>query len=417
MSGSRNVKCISTTQQAAWRHQAASVVAGRAADLELGWIALSKIGEQARRAAIESLFDPADGCRFTRCRMPIGASDYAAEWYSLNETDGDFAMEKFSIERDRRFLIPYIKAAQQVQPKLELFASPWSPPTWLKCPRAYNHGTLVWEPNYLKAYALYLLKAVQAYRAEGIPITQIHVQNEPLADQKFPSCLWTGPQLRDFIRDHLGPLFARSDETCEIWLGTLNTDDYDGYPHLVLSDPAARAYVAGVGFQWAGKGAVQRTAESWRGVRLLQTENECGDGRNTWDYAHSIFDLIRHYVDNGVCGYTYWNMVLEPEGRSTWGWRQNAMMTADPKTGEITLNPEFYVMKHWARFIDPGAVRLGLRGPWTGNAAAFANPGGSIALAIANPFADARDLVFNGPWGSVAAKLEARSFNTIVVEA
>ena len=423
---------ISSVDRQPWRRRTARVSPGRAGTLELsgrrhqawegfggcfnelGWMALAGVSAADRQKALDALFGP-DGCRFTRCRMPIGASDYGAEWYSLNDTDGDFEMKRFSIERDRRILIPYIKAAMKIQPKLELFASPWSPPAWLKSPKVCNYGTLVWEPKYLRAYALYLLKTVQAYRREGIRIVQIHVQNEPLADQKFPSCLWTGPQLRDFIRDYLGPLFAKHRERCEIWLGTLNTDDYNGYVHLVLADAKARGFIAGVGFQWAGKGAIQRTAESWPGVRLLQTENECGDGRNTWDYALCIFDLFRHYISNGANGYTYWNMVLQPGGRSTWGWPQNAMITADPATRRVAFNPEFYVMKHFARFIEPGATRLGLHGQWTGNAVAFENPGGSVVLVIANPFADACELSFRGPWGTVAVAMEARSFNTIVV--
>ena len=432
MAKRNSVTWITSTAAKPWQRKAAHAEAEAAPDLalsgsrhqawegfggcfnELGWIALSGLPRRQSDTAIEGLFGP-DGCRFTRCRMPIGASDYAAEWYSLNDAGGDFAMKRFSIERDRRFLIPYIRAAQRVQPKLDLFASPWSPPAWLKSPKVYNHGTLVWKPRHLKAYALYLLKTVQAYRAEGIPIVQLHVQNEPLADQKFPSCLWTGPQLRDFIRDYLGPLFARNKEACEIWLGTLNTDDYNGYVSLALGDARARSFIAGVGFQWDGKGAIGRTAESWPGVRLLQTENECGEGRNSWDHAHYVFDLFRHYITSGACGYTYWNMILQPGGRSSWGWPQNAMITADPARGAISLNPEFYVMKHFSRFIDPGAVRLGLSGRWTGNAVAFENPNGSRVIVAANPFSDARTLAAGGPWGVASILMPARSFNTIIL--
>ncbi len=154
---------------------------------ELGWIALAGLDDTARRRVLGLLFDPADGCRFTFCRMPIGANDYAAAWYSLDETPDDFALTDFSLDRDRGCLIPYIKAAMAWQPALTLFASPWSPPTWFKFPRAYNYGTMIWQPDYLDAYARYFLKFVQAYRAEGINVTQVHVQNEPVADQKFPS--------------------------------------------------------------------------------------------------------------------------------------------------------------------------------------------------------------------------------------
>src|SRR5579859_6029558 len=105
----------------------------------------------------------------------------------------------------------------------------------------------------------------------------------------------------------------------------------------------ARAYVSGVGYQWAGKSAVQRTYQSWPDLQLMQTENECGDGTTTWAYAHSVFTRMHPYLSNGVNSYMYWNMVLPPGGRSTWGWPQNTMITIDPAHQTVTYNPEFYV--------------------------------------------------------------------------
>lgn len=120
-----------------------------------------------------ALFSPDGDSRFSICRLPIGASDYALEWYSHNEAENDVEMDHFSIERDRQYLIPYIKEALKRNPDLQLFASPWSPPTWMKFPKAYNYGTLRWEPAILKAYALYFVKFVQAYAEEGITIHQV----------------------------------------------------------------------------------------------------------------------------------------------------------------------------------------------------------------------------------------------------
>jgi glucosylceramidase len=382
---------------------------------ELGWIALAALPRERRDAVLDALFDPRRGCRFTFARLPIGASDYAAGWYSHNETDGDFAMRRFSIARDRLHLIPYIREALRRQPDLTLFASPWSPPTWLKRPPVYNYGTLVWEPRFLRAYALYFVRFVEAYRRESIRIRQVHVQNEPVADQKFPSCLWTGAQLRDFIRDYLGPAFRRRRLDCEIWLGTLNTGDYDGYPNTVLSDPGARRCVAGVGFQWAGKEAIQRTHQSWPAVPLMQTENECGDGRNTWAYATYVFNLLQHYITNGAGAYFYWNMVLEQGGRSTWGWPQNSMVTVDPATRRATFTPEFYVMKHVAHHVPPRSVRLGLAGDLAGNTLAFETPQRDRVLVTSNPFDTVRPLTIASERGRVTADLPPRSFNTLLL--
>ena len=394
---------------------------------ELGYVALSCLSAEDRAKVLHSLFHPEGDHKFSICRLPIGASDYALEWYSLNETDGDLAMEHFSIERDRKYLIPYIKEALKLNPELKLFASPWSPPAWMKFPKAYNYGTLRWEKEILEAYALYFVKFVQAYREEGIAIHQIHVQNEVVADQKFPSCVWTGEQLRDFIRDYLGPAFEKHGLDTEIWLGTINApepwdewmkkkdQDFNAYANTVLSDPEAYKYVKGVGYQWAGKYGIQRTVLSYPELRYMQTENECGDGENTWFYAKYVFNLYQHYFTNGVNAYIYWNMALEPKGRSTWGWEQNSMITVDPAAGQAFKNPEYYVMKHFAHFVAPGDKRIGLKGSWTGNSLAFEKPDGTRIVVTANPYKVTRTLSLSDGTGVRTFELEPESFNTIVL--
>ncbi|GGG16689.1 glycoside hydrolase family 30 protein [Paenibacillus abyssi] len=441
-----SIRWISSTKETAWQEKEATRSSSVDANLtiteeqfqhvegfggcfnELGFAALQQLTDEDRNKVLHSLFHPDGDHKFDICRLPIGASDYALEWYSHNEVDGDFAMEHFSIERDHKYLIPYIKEALKLNPDLKLFASPWSPPTWMKFPKAYNYGTLRWEKEILEAYALYFIKFVEAYRAEGITIHQIHVQNEVVADQKFPSCVWTGEQLREFIRDYLGPAFEKHGLDTEIWLGTINapdpwqelikktTSDYDVYAGTVLSDPEAYKYIKGVGYQWAGKYAIQRTVQSYPELRYMQTENECGDGNNTWDYAKYVFNLYQHYFTNGVNAYVYWNMALEPKGRSTWGWEQNSMITIDPAEKRAILNPEYYVMKHFAHFVSEGCVRIGLKGPWTGNALAFKRPNGNKVVVIANPFAEERVLHLSDGTSGGTFMLEPESFHTIVLE-
>ncbi len=395
---------------------------------ELGHVAISHLADEERSRVLHDLFHPEGAHKLSVCRLPIGASDYALDWYSLNETDGDLAMEHFSIERDKKHLIPYIKEALELNPELVLFASPWSPPTWMKTPKAYNYGTLRWEKEILEAYALYFVKFVQAYAEEGITIHQVHVQNEVVADQKFPSCVWTGEQLREFIRDYLGPAFEKHGLDTEIWLGTINAPeawdewlkkkatDFDSYAGTVLGDPEAYKYVKGVGYQWAGKHAIQRTAQSYPELRYMQTENECGDGENTWFYAKYIFNLYQHYLFNGVNAYVYWNMVLEPKGRSTWGWEQNAMITVDSGERQATRNPEYYVMKHYAHFVSPGDRRIGLQGPWTGHAIAFRKPDGTRIIVLSNPYASEKELRLGVDGDIYSLSLQPESFHTIVLE-
>jgi glucosylceramidase len=129
-----------------------------------------------------------------------------------------------------------------------------------------------------------------------------------------------------------------------------------------------------------------------------------------------VFTLLQHYLSNGVNGYVYWNMVLPPGGRSTWGWAQNSMITVDATREPVTYNPEFYVMKHLAHFVVPGSVRLDLQGPWSGNALAFQTPARSTVVVCANPFGEQVEVVIAGANERFLVRLGAHSFNTVVLD-
>ncbi len=381
---------------------------------ELGWRALQALGPNARTEVLQQLFS-AQGLGLNYCRIPMGANDYSLDWYSLNDHDGDLAMEHFSIARDSELLIPYLRAAQEAHgAPFTLFASPWSPPAWMKTHKTFNYGTLIWEPRFLAAYALYFVRFVQAYAAEGIRIDAVHVQNEPDSDQKLPSCLWTGEKLSVFVRDYLGPAFRDAGLTTQIWLGTIERPSYSDWIAPSILDPQTRAFLSGVGFQWAGKGAVLRTRQAAPDLAVIQTENECGDGQNSWDYAHYVFDLIRHYLGLGAEAYVYWNAVLEQGGISTWGWRQNSLFTVDAAQGSFVARPEFTVLRHFAQFVRPGATIVEGQGPLAGNAVLFRRPDGAEIAVLQNPLTTdvATRVTLCGQTSAIT--LPARSFATAV---
>ncbi len=400
---------------------------------ELGWRALNVLSEADSDELLEELFSPArDGAKLDLCRLPIGGNDYSLDWYSLDEVPGDYELAHFSIARDKQTLIPYIKRALAHTDQLKLLASPWSPPTWMKEPPVYNWGKLIRTEQNMRAYADYFVKFVKAYAEEGIHIDQVHLQNEPVADQKFSSCMWTGKEMRDFIRDYWGPAFRKAGLDTELWLGTINapgcdyrrllfdkwaTEDYDYYANIVLNDPEALQYLAGVSYQWGGKIAIQRTFESWYPrLRLMQTENECGFGDNTWEYAFYTWTMLKHYIGNGAESYLYWNLMLEPSGVSTWGDPQNAMITVDPETRRYYLNPEYYVMKHFSSIIQRGAFRMGVCGSFAGDSLGFQNPDGSYALEMFNPFDRAFSVAVTLGTEHFCLVLEPRSVNSILIQ-
>lgn len=385
---------------------------------ELGQIALEKLPDSDREKILDLLFKPdEDGLRFNYCRTPMGASDFAEIWYSYNETENDYEMRDFSIERDKKYLLPYIKSALKRVPDMKIFASPWSPPTWMKFPKAYNFGTLNHDEKTYRAYALYFAKYVEAYRKEGIKIDQVHIQNEPFSDQKFPSCKWKGEEFIDFIGNYIGPLFEEKGIDTDIFLGTINSgiiESFNDYVNALMHDEKASKYTKGMSFQWAGKNLLPLAKASFPDLYTIQSENECGDGWNSWGYALYVYSLLRHYLNYGVRAYVYWNMVLSEGGMSTWGWRQNTMITVEDN-GTYKLNPEFYIMKHFSRYVAPGAVRLKLTGRWTSNSIAFRNADGSIVLIAQNPFKKAQTVAFTHEEKTYSFELPTDSVNTIIL--
>ena len=234
---------------------------------EKGWRALAALPEEAREAVLDELFLPGVGANLRVGRVPIGASDFALGWYSCNENAGDYSMEKFSIERDQQHLVPFIQAAKARCPELQLWASPWSPPTWMKnnghyaCAhsllgrrlndlrddqvRAEGQDAFIQEPQHLRAYALYIRRFVDAYGDLGLPISMVMPQNEFNSSHVFPSCTWTPEGLARFI-PFLGE--ALSESSASIFFGTLERAD-DRLFERCYSDSNAKHYIRGIGVQ------------------------------------------------------------------------------------------------------------------------------------------------------------------------
>jgi len=398
---------------------------------ELGWDALGTLTEVNKTEVLKNLFDSISGCRFNIFRMPIGANDYAVDWYSHNETAEDFEMKNFSLNRDKQRLIPYIKAAQLYIPEMKVWASPWCPPSWMKINRHYacapnpkfndlpaaGQGEEMktqfrMEPKVLAAYALYFEKFVEGYAAEGIPISAVHVQNEMNSCQPFPSCIWRPEDLATFIGKYLGPKFEADGIKTMIWLGTVERPQIERVD-TVLMNPEAAKYIQGVGFQWAGKGAIPLIHKKYPSMKLMQTETECGDGSNDWKAAEHTFDLMKHYFSNGANAYMYWNMVLDETGKSQWGWKQNSMISIDKASGKVAYNPEFYLMKHLSYFVEPGSKYIPVSADE--NCLAFVK-GKQLVVFYYNASETEKSCSFRIGEKSISVKLKPKSFNSLKIQ-
>jgi glucosylceramidase len=366
---------------------------------EKGWSYLTS--QQMKDQALALLFGK-DGCNFAWGRIPIGASDYAMDRYSLNETSGDTTMTMFSIDRDRMRLIPYVKAAQAVKPNIRFWASPWSPPTWMKT-GPYNPNTGASHSNFdggvmksddttLKAFALYLVKFVQAYAGEGINVEVVSPQNEPNYQQNYPSCHWDTSTFVTFVGKYLGPALTDAKLSTRVLDGTLSNPSGDAaIGQQVLQDTTANSYVKAIGVQWgmADSGPVNTLKGLAGSIPVWLSETKCGGtigstapAPNDFSYGRDTWGFISGAIRNGLTAYNAWNMVLDKGGLGiddTRKWPQNALLVAD--SGTVTATAAYYVFRHFSQFVDPGAKRIDATG---GDAVAFKNPDGSLVAVIFN---------------------------------
>ncbi|MEI9942496.1 MAG: glycoside hydrolase family 30 beta sandwich domain-containing protein [Pseudomonadota bacterium] len=366
---------------------------------EAGWDALSVLSATDKALALSYLFDPVMGANFAYGRLPIGASDYALARYTLDDTANDYTMASFTIAQDKKLLIPYIKAALAVKPGIHLWASPWTPPGWMKDNNSTDAGNMKDDDKTLTAFALYLEKFVQAYAGEGLTIEAVHPQNEPGYTNPYPSCGWTGALYIKFIRDYLGPMFAKDNVPAEIWCGTMSNQTDGTIATNLASDAKAMSYVKGFGMQWNTMGSV--SALKSKNVPIMQTEHRCGNyngfssphatstydaskPQNDFAYGVESWGNIKDWIDSGVNSYSAWNMVLDTLGtnlNASKPWHQNALLTVDRSSKKLTATPAYYVFRHLSYFVAPKATVIGTTG---GEALAFKNPDGAIVVVMYN---------------------------------
>ena len=204
----------------------------------------SRMPPEKQREFLMASFDPAKGNGYTLCRTTIGSCDYSEESYSYDPVDGDRELKNFSIEHDETNRIPFIKEAQEVANNgIKVFASPWSPPAWMKSNNDMLYGGKL-KPEYDQAWADYFVKYLKAFENDGVPIWGITVQNEPMAIQIFESCVFTAEEERDFVKNYLGPTLVKNDLS---GVKTMIWDHNRGIMYqriqTVYDDPEASKYV------------------------------------------------------------------------------------------------------------------------------------------------------------------------------
>lgn len=382
---------------------------------EMGWDALSVVKSEIP-TAMKLLFDDKDGAGFTFGRIPIGASDYSNDYYTLDATAGDYSMQKFSIDRDRQKLIPYIKAAMEINPKIHFWGSPWICPDWMKSGMNFKS-----DAQTMGAYALYFARFVEEYSKEGITIEAIHHQNEP----GYAQVKWTIKLFVDFIKNYLGPQFKTKNLKTEIWCGTMSNPDDSLIAFACMNDTAAMKYIVGFGLQWNLEAVVPALSKKGR---VWQTEHRCGNynfDTKYWDikrysatkpqndhfYGEESWLLLRDWISAGVNAYNAWNMVLDTYGKSLGNWPQNALLVVDRTAKTLTKTPAYWVFRHFSQYIRPGATRIGTSG--SDEVLAFVNPDGYVITQVYNKNDSPKDLTVSVSGGLYNFTLPAHSWATL----
>jgi glucosylceramidase len=349
----------------------------------------------APAAAAEFLcacFSPTQGHAYTLCRVPMGSSDFGLGNYAYAEAPGDFELASFTIDRDRQHILPMIHAAQAVAGRpLQLLASPWSPPAWMKTTGQMNHGGQL-RPECRAAWAQCYVKFIQAYAAEGVAIWGVSVQNEPQAVQRWDSCIYSAEEERDFVRDHLGPALHRAGLAhIKIVIHDHNRDELLQRAATIYADPEAAKYIWGAGFHWYVEDHfdhVQRLHDAWPGKALLFTEGcqEGGPHHGQWAlaerYARSIIQDLNHWT----VGWIDWNLLLDEHGGPNHvGNFCSAPVLADAGREQLHYQSSYAAMGHFARFMPAGAQRVLCASSREAlECTAALHPDGSLAVVVLN---------------------------------
>ncbi len=361
-----------------------------------------------REQIMRDLFDPEHGLGLSYLRQPIGASDFVVgQPYTYDDMPAghtDYSQQHFSIAHDESQILPLLREAKSLNPNLQIVATPWSQPAWMKTNDSLIGGRLIDTPAIYQSYALYLTKFIEAYREQGVTVNAITVQNEPQnrTPSGYPGTDMSAAQEEKVI-EALGPMLQAAHLHTKIlaydhnWSEHPNdiastppdeTQDTNDYPQEVLSSPATR-WIWGTAYHcYYGDPSAQSTLHDQFPTKAIYftecTGSLSSDPTTTfsdtlhWHTRFLTVGAVRNWARNVIT----WNLALDPSGGPHNGGCGTCfgVVTIDPQTGQATPTADYYVLGHVTRFVKPGAVRIGSNVAGNIWNVAFRNPDGSIVL-------------------------------------
>lgn len=352
-------------------------------------ILINAMDPEPRRKLINELFvNNENSIGVSYLRISIGASDLSDRVFSYNDLGGgetDPEMKKFSLEPEKKDLIPVLRQILEINPDIKILGSPWSPPVWMKTNGKSKGGSL--KPEFYDAYALYFVKYIKGMKEEGVRIDAITVQNEPLHPGNNPSMYMPADEQAVFIRESLGPAFKRAGIDAKIIIYDHNANRVD-YPIQVLNDPEARKYVDGAAFHMY-EGNVEDISEvhkAYPDKNLYFTEQWVGAPGNfgndlRWHVKTLIIGAVRNWCKNII----EWNLASDPkQNPHTEGGCTECLGAVTIDGNSVILNPAYYIIAHASKFVVPGSVRIKSDIPGSLPNVAFRTPTGEMVLIVLN---------------------------------
>lgn len=359
----------------------------------------AKLSPKKQQEFLTAYYDKNKGIGYSLARTNIHSCDFSSESYTYIE-EGDKDLKTFNIDHDRKYRIPLLKRAiQTAGGNLTLFVSPWSPPAFMKDNNDILHGGVL-LPEFAQSWANYYSKFIKVYEKEGIPVWGLTIQNEPMASQRWESCIYTPEAERDFLKNFLGPTLQKEglgSKNIIIWDHNRG-DMLEKRANLVFSDPEVSKYAWGIGFHWyeTWNGgtpkfeSVGKVHEAFPNKNLLFTEGciEKFDATKFQFWANAErygINMINDF-NNGTTGWTDWNILLDQNGGPNHvGNFCFAPIHADTTKDELIYTPMYYYIGHLSKFIQPGAKRVSnTTSDKTLVSTSFLNTNGKVATIVMN---------------------------------
>jgi len=357
-----------------------------------------KLPKAAQQELLKAFYDPKDGIGYTLARTNIQSCDFSSDSYSY-VADKDVSLKSFNINHDLKYRVPFIKEAiAAAGGKLTMFASPWSPPAWMKTNNDMLHGGKL-KPEYAQTWANMFVKFIGAYKKQGIPVWGVTVQNEPMATQKWESCIFNADDERLFVKNHLGPTFhAQGLANTKIIAWDHNRDLLYQQASTILEDKDAAKYIWGIGYHWyeTWTGStmrfdnVKRVNEAFPNTHLIFTEgciekfdlNRVNDWALGEKYGYSMINDF----NAGTCGWTDWNVLLDEKGGPNHvGNYCFSPIIGDTQSGKLIYTNIYYYIGQFSKFVKPGSRRIAATASRDKlSSTAFINADGKLVVVVMN---------------------------------